>query len=148
MDAGEFDAIILAQAGLERLGYSSRIKKILPEIIPAAGQGALAIEILSSDAETFDAVKFLNDKKTCMAVQVEREFLQKVGGSCQIPVGIFTEVVGENIFVRAIISSLDGKNFVEDSASISINNLKNFGTNFAEKLLDNGGRKILADLPS
>ena len=148
LDAGEFDAIILAQAGLERLGYSSRIKKILPEIIPAAGQGALAIEILSSDEKTFDAVKFLNDKKTCMAVQVEREFLNKVGGSCQIPVGIFAEVVGENIFVRAIISSLDGKNFVEDSASISINNLKNFGTNFAEKLLDNGGRKILADLPS
>lgn len=146
LDAEEFDAIILAAAGLERLGYTSRIKKILHEIIPAAGQGALAIEILADDLKTFDAVKFLNDKKTCTAIQVERDFLKKVGGSCQIPVGIFATVEDEKISAKAIISSLDGKNFVEDTKIDSIKNLETFGETFAENMLNNGGKKILSDL--
>ena len=143
LDAGEFDAVILAAAGLERLGYGSRIKQLLTQIIPAAGQGALAVEIRADDEKTFDAVKFLNDAETCAAVKVERDFLQIVGGGCQIPVGIYAEVDGKNISARAIISSLDGKNFVKDTVFDTIENIDDFGKNFAEKLLNNGGRKIL-----
>ena len=146
LSAGEFDAIILAQAGLERLGYSDRIKQILTEIIPAAGQGALAIEIRADDLQTFNAVKFLNDEETCTAIKVERDFLQTVEGSCQIPVGIFAEVEGEKISARAIISSTDGKNFVEDFKTDSVKNLADFGKNFAESLLDRGGREILLQI--
>ncbi len=146
LDAGDFDAIILAQAGLERLGYTSRIKKILTEIIPAGGQGALAIEIRSDDNKTFNAVNFLNDSETCDAVKVERDFLQKIGGSCQIPVGIFTQVANKKISAHAIISSPDGKNFVEEKIETSIDNLKNFGANFAENLLNKGGREILSKI--
>ena len=146
LDAGEFDAVILAAAGLERLGYTSRIRQILSEIIPAAGQGALAVEIRTDDKKTFDAVKFLNDEKTCAAVKVERDFLRKVEGSCQVPVGIFAEVAEEKIFARAIISSLDGKNFVEESASTATENLEGFGEKFAKHLLDIGGREILAHI--
>ena len=143
LSAGEFDAIILAKAGLERLGYSSKIKQILTEIIPAAGQGALAIEIRADD---FDAVKFLNDADTFAAVKIERDFLKTVEGSCQIPVGIFAEVEEEKISARAIISSVDGKNFVEDKKIDSIKNLADFGKNFAESLLNRGGREILLQI--
>lgn len=146
LSAGEFDAIILAQAGLERLGYSSKIKQVLTEIIPAAGQGALAIEIRADDLQTFDAVKFLNDAETCTAIKIERDFLKAVDGSCQIPVGIFAQVEGEKISARAIISSIDGKNFVEDFKTDSIENLADFGKNFAEDLLQRGGRKILSQI--
>ncbi len=146
LDAGEFDAIILAAAGLNRLGYSARIKKILPEIIPAAGQGALALEIREDDLKTFELIKFLNDEKTFFAVKVERDFLKKIGGSCQIPAGIFAEVKDEKIFARAIISSVDGKNFVEDKKIDSIKNLEDFGKSFAENLLERGGKKILSKI--
>jgi len=128
LSAGDFDAIILAQAGLERLGYTSKIKKILTEIIPTAGQGALAIEIRADDLQTQNAVKFLNDAETCTAIKIERDFLKTVGGSCQIPVGIFAQVDGDKISAKAIISSIDGKNFVEDFKTDSIENLANFGT--------------------
>lgn len=146
LDAGEFDAIILAAAGLERLGYSSRIKEILTEIIPAAGQGALAIEIRDDDLKTAELIKFLNDEETFSAVKVERDFLKKIGGSCQIPAGIFAEVKDEKIFARAIISSVDGKNFVEDKKTDTIKNLESFGESFAEDLLERGGKEILAEI--
>ena len=146
LSAGDFDAIILAAAGLERLGYSSKIRQTLTEIIPAAGQGALAIEIRADDLTTLNFVKTLNDEETCKAIKIERDFLQEVGGSCQIPVGIFAQVEGDKISARAIISSTNGKNFVEDFKTDSIKNLDDFGKNFAEDLLSRGGEKILEEL--
>lgn len=146
LSAGEFDAIILAAAGLKRLGYAEKIREILSEIIPSAGQGALAIEIREDDFLTAEKIKFLNDEKTFSAVKVERDFLKKVGGSCQIPVGIFAEVDEEKISARAIISSIDGKNFVEDKKNDSLKSLDDFGESFAENLLERGGRKILSEI--
>ncbi len=143
LDARDFDAVILAAAGLERLGYGSRINEILTQIIPAAGQGALAVEIRADDIQTYDAVKFLNDAETCAAVKVERDFLRTVQGSCQIPVGVFARVEGDKISVRAVIASLDGKKFVKDSAVTALKNIDEFGKNFALKLLNDGGREIL-----
>ncbi len=135
LDCGEFDAIILAAAGLERLGYGGRIKQILTEIIPAAGQGALAIEIRTGDLKIRDAVKFLNDAETCAAIKIERDFLKEIGGSCQIPVGIFADKNS----ARAVIASVDGKKILRDE--ISSENLD--GKIFAQKMLANGGREIL-----
>lgn len=146
LDAGEFDAIILAAAGLKRLGYGSRIKKILSEIIPAAGQGALAIEIRANDLSTENFTKKLNDEKTFMAVKIERDFLKIIGGSCQIPVGIFAEVEDKKISARAIISSVDGKNFVEDTKIDSTEKFSEFGKIFSEDLLNRGGKKILSEI--
>ena len=135
LDSGEFDAIILAAAGLERLGYGGRIKQILTEIIPAAGQGALAIEIRAGDLKIRDAVKFLNDAETCAAIKIERDFLKEIGGSCQIPVGIFADKNS----ARAVIASVDGKKILRDE--ISSENLD--GKIFARKMLESGGREIL-----
>ena len=137
LDAGNFDAIILAAAGLERLGYGGRINQILTEIIPAAGQGALAVEIRKDDFEVAEIVKILNDEKTFAAAKLERDFLNVIGGSCQIPVGIFAEVQENKITARAVVASIDGKNIIRDTAE----NID--GATFAEKILNNGGREIL-----
>ena len=141
LDAGDFDAIILAAAGLERLGYSSRIRELLTEIIPAAGQGALAIETRADDDEISSYVQSLNDAETCAAIAIEREFLKEVGGSCQIPVGVFATVDGTQITVRAIISSVDGRQVVSGHESGVIGN--ELGKKLAARLLNNGGREIL-----
>ncbi|MBQ6006799.1 MAG: hydroxymethylbilane synthase [Selenomonadaceae bacterium] len=142
LDSGEFDAIILAAAGLERLGYSSRIGHLLTEIIPAAGQGALAVETLD-DTEIFQMVEPINDAETCMAVEVEREFLTEVGGSCQIPVGVFAQIVGNKIHVRAVIASIDGQKIVKADEIVPLENVRGLGKKIAARLLNSGGRNIL-----
>ena len=144
LDAGDFDAIILAAAGLERLGYSSRINELLTEIIPAAGQGALAIEIRADDDTTFNIVQKLNDTETYAAVAVEREFLKEVGGSCQVPVGVFAQIVDDKINVKALIASPDGQRLVKTSEVFY--NRTGLGKKIAAQLLDSGGRDILDGL--
>lgn len=145
LDVGEFDVIILAATGLERLGYSSRIGELLTELIPAAGQGALAIEIRADDEETFQLVQSLNDAETCAAVTIEREFLREVGGSCQIPVGVFAQIDGDKINVRALIASPDGQRIVKATESAQISQIE-LGKKIAARLLNSGGRKILDSL--
>ncbi len=146
LDAGEFDAIILAAAGLERLGHATRIRELLPEIIPAAGQGALAIEIRDGDEKISELVGKLNDEETFLATSVEREFLREVGGSCQVPVGVFAQVENNRLTVRALISSLDGKNFVAEKVEVPLYESRGLGKRLAQTLLDDGGRKILGKL--
>ena len=145
LDSGEFDAIILAAAGLERLGYTSRIGELMTAIIPAAGQGALAIETLD-DEKIFPLVQKLNDAQTSLAITVEREFLREVGGSCQIPVGVFARAEGDFMTVQALIASIDGKKLVRDSMTVSLTKIDNLGKNFAQRLLEHGGRDILNEL--
>ena len=145
LDAGNFDAIILAAAGLERLGYGERITQILTEIIPAAGQGALAVEIRADDFKTAEIVKFLNDEQTFQAVKIERDFLKIIGGSCQIPVGIFASILDNKIYARAVIASIDGKKIIKDFSIAPLEKISTFGKDLAEKILDGGGREILRD---
>ena len=145
LDAGEFDAIILAAAGLERLGYSSRIAELLTEIIPAAGQGALAIET-RDDEKILRLVKILNDEETFLAAQVEQEFLREIGGSCQIPAGVFATIDGDKINVRALIASTDGKKIVKTSQIVPLEKNFGLGKKIATELLEGGGRKILDEL--
>ena len=146
LDAGEFDAIILAAAGLERLGHSARIRELLPEIIPAAGQGALAIEIRTGDEKISELVGVLNDAETFSATSVEREFLREVGGSCQIPVGVFAQVENNRLNVRALISSIDGQRVVKNSVTVPLTEIEGLGKTLAIKLLAAGGKKILDEL--
>lgn len=145
LDAGDFDAIILAAAGLERLGHAARIRELLTAIIPAAGQGALAIETRGDDESTLRLVRRLNDAETFAAAEVEREFLREVGGSCQVPVGVFAQVVNEQINVRAVIVSPDGRHVVTDSATAPLDS-PHLGLKLARQLLERGGRKILDTL--
>ena len=127
---------------MERLGYSSRINELLTKIIPAAGQGALAIETRADDDETFSLVQRLNDAATSAAVAIEREFLAEVGGSCQIPVGVFATIDGGQVHLRALIASTDGKRLVQASEVAPLNQ-PYLGKKIAARLLEDGGRDIL-----
>ena len=149
LDAGEFDAIVLAAAGLKRLGFERRIRSILPRsvMLPAVGQGALAIECRAGDAAILSAIEFLSDAGMTTAAQAERAFLRRVEGGCQIPVGVYAEVDADGqISIDAMISSVDGQRICRSDAQGAGEQAEALGTALAEELLDAGGREILKEI--
>ncbi|MDD6120208.1 MAG: hydroxymethylbilane synthase [Selenomonadaceae bacterium] len=148
LDDGQFDAAILAVAGLKRLGLGTRITEVLPEsiILPAVGQGALAIETRCDDAEVKAKIAFLNDAATAKCAVAERAFLARVEGGCQVPVGVYATPAGENLHVEAVIASLDGKRLYRDSVTGPQAEAERLGVELADTLLDAGGLAILHEL--
>lgn len=144
----KFDAVILAAAGLERLGFSDKITEILPKeiCIPAVGQGALAIETRADDKETIDLLSFLHDEAAATAAAAERAFLARVEGGCQVPVGVYAETNGDNITVEAVIASLDGKRLLRDKITGNASDAAELGIHIAENLLDKGGLAIMQEI--
>ena len=144
-----FDAIILAVAGLKRLGFGDRITDVLPQgmVLPAVGQGALAIETRAEDAEVRALIAFLNDPVTADCAKAERAFLGHVEGGCQVPVGVYATPSGENMLhVEAVIASLDGARLYRDSLDGSAEKAEKLGIELAEKLLSMGGIDILHEI--
>ena len=149
LDAGEFDAIVLAAAGLKRLGFERRIRSILPRsvMLPAVGQGALAIECRAGDTDILSAIAFLRDAGMTTAAQAERAFLRRVEGGCQIPVGVYAEVDADGqISIDAMIASVDGQHICRSDAQGAGEQAEALGTALAEELLDAGGREILKEI--
>ena len=149
LDAGEFDAIVLAAAGLKRLGFERRIRSILPRsvMLPAVGQGALAIECRAGDAAILSTIAFLRDAGMTTAAQAERAFLRRVEGGCQIPVGVYAEVDADGqISIDAMIASVDGQRICRSDAHGAGEQAEALGTALAEELLDAGGREILKEI--
>ncbi len=148
LDAGEYDAAILAVAGLKRLGFGDRITAVLPKsmILPAVGQGALAIEAREDDKTVRDLVAFLNDAPTVACARAERAFLARVEGGCQVPVGVYATPDGESLNVEAVIASLDGKRLYRDSVHGKKEEAEALGTKLADKLLDMGGIEIMHEI--
>ena len=148
LDEGQMDAIILASAGLQRLGYGDRIKEIIPNEIclPAVGQGALAIECRSDNAEVRAMLDFLTDRATKIATDAERSFLNVIEGGCQVPIGVHAEVAGAEVRVEAIIASLDGRTILRDSVTGAATDAIALGKNLCEKMLAQGGKEILAEI--
>ena len=148
LDAGEYDAAVLAVAGLKRLGFGDRITEVLPKsmILPAVGQGALAIEAREDDAETRELVAFLNDEATVACAKAERAFLARVEGGCQVPVGVYATPEDSGLHVEAVIASLDGKRLYRDHVSGQVKDAEPLGTELADKLLDMGGIDIMHEI--
>ena len=148
LDEGEYDAIVLAVAGLKRLGFADRIRHVLPRemVLPAVGQGALAIETREDDRETRDILAFLRDDDTICCTEAERSFLARVEGGCQVPVGVYATVEGDGLHVEAVIASLDGQRFYRSDVNGVRQDAAKLGENLAEKLLDEGGAEILKEL--
>lgn len=146
LDEGLYDAIILAAAGLERLGHADRIKSLIPASVclPAVGQGALAIECRTADAETRAMLDFLNELPTRQATSAERAFLGLVEGGCQVPIGVHADVEGDKIRVEAIIAALDGSTVLRDTITGSAGDAVSLGQELGRKMLANGGQEILA----
>lgn len=148
LDEGEFDAIVLAAAGLKRLGWEARISEILPPAIclPAVGQGALAIEARAEDTEILELLSFLNDENTRWAAEAERAYLHKVEGGCQIPIGVYGQVEGTTLKLEAAILSVDGSRQVRKTISGSVLEAAKLGEGLAEDMLAAGGREILQEI--
>ena len=148
LDEGQYEAIILAAAGLNRLGMSDRATGYFTpvEMLPAVGQGALGIELRKEDAELLAGLAFLNDDKTTVAVTAERSFLIRLEGGCQVPIGAFAEVDGDQITLTGLVASVDGTEVIKRSMSGAANEAQALGLQLAEQLLDLGGREILDEV--
>lgn len=148
LDEGNMDAIILAAAGLQRLGHGDRIKGIIPTSVclPAVGQGALAIECRTDNTEVREMLAFLNDKATKQATDAERAFLGLVEGGCQVPIGVHAEVQDNEIKVEAIIASLDGSTVLRNTISGDAEKAVELGQKLGHQMLSDGGQDILATI--
>lgn len=148
LDSGDYDALILAVAGLERLGMSDRIHQILdPEIsLHAVGQGALGIECRADDTEVISILKAIEHPETRDRCLAERAFLRDLEGGCQVPIGVNTEISGdnhENLTLTGIVASVDGQKIVKNTVSGLAKNAETLGTQLATILRSQGATEIL-----
>lgn len=148
LDAGEYDALILAAAGLERLGMSDRVHQILPKEISlhAVGQGALGIECRADDSELLSLLKAIEHPQTRDRCLAERSFLRSLEGGCQVPIGVNTEISGENLTLTGIVASIDGQKLVKDTVTGQANNAEALGIELAELLRQQGAQEILSEI--
>ena len=146
LSAGEYDAIILAAAGLNRLGKTELVKQVIPKDImcPAAGQGALGIEIRARDAATHALLAFLDDSDARASTTCERALLNKLGGGCQVPIGAAAEVRGRRIHLDAIVANPDGSKILRESRDGD--DPETLGSEVGETLLRRGGDAILEEV--
>jgi hydroxymethylbilane synthase len=148
LDEGKYDAVILAAAGLTRLGHGDRIKETLPYdlCLPAVGQGALAIECRSDNREVRELLDFLNHRETKICTSAERAFLGLVEGGCQVPIGVHAEISGDTVHIDAIIASLDGQRLIRDSLDCPAGDAVRGGQTLGTRMLEHGGREILKEI--
>ena len=145
---GQFDAIILATAGVKRLGYADRItEKISMDIsLPAIGQGAVGIECRTDDDFINDLLSKLNHKETWICVTAERAFLKKLEGGCQVPIAAYAQLHDGNLVIEGLVGSLDGKTLIRESIDGRPEEAESLGTTLAENLLSKGAGEILAEV--
>ncbi|MCT8533834.1 hydroxymethylbilane synthase [Glaesserella parasuis] len=145
LDNGEYDAIILASAGLIRLGLSERIRTFIPveTSLPACGQGAVGIETRLNDERVLGYLAELNHQPTAYCVQAERAMNSRLQGGCQVPIGGFATLTGDEIELNALVGSLDGSTIVRASAKGNIKEAEKLGVEVAEALLAKGADHIL-----
>ena len=148
LDEGEFDAILLACAGLRRLGLEDRIREALDveRFIPAIGQGVIGIEARADDTRTRDLLAALHDRTSATRLSAERALSERLGGACTVPVAGHAVVNGGSIRLCAMVGAPDGSRVVRDEISGEASQGRGLGTELAERLLANGAREILGTL--
>lgn len=148
LDEGQYDAVILAAAGLKRLGLGARITGVIePEdSLPAVGQGALGIECRSDRLELLDFLRPLYHDETARCVMAEREVSLKLGGSCQVPLGAYAEIREGRLMLRAFVASPDGAQMLRAESEGDPSDFERIGREAAERLIERGAGEILARL--
>ena len=145
LDTGDYDLIILAAAGLKRLGYHDRISATidLDTCVPAPGQGIIAIETRADDPETIGRLEPLNDAPTAGALMAERAVVARLGGGCQVPIGAFAERLGDRLTLRVVVASLDGSRVLRREGAEAATDPRALGVAVAESLLEDGAGPLL-----
>jgi hydroxymethylbilane synthase len=148
LDAGEFDAIVLASAGLRRLERARRISAALPPgaCVPAPGQGIIAVEIRSDAARLRESLTAMDDRAAAAALVAERAVVERLGGGCQMPIGAYASTIGDGIELRAVVISLDGSRAVRSEGSGAIDQAREVGFQVADRLLAQGAGEIIDDV--
>jgi len=145
LDGANYDAIVLAAAGLMRLGLEKRITEFLPTkiMLPAIGQGALAIEARTDDAETLRAVSLIEDKSTRGAIEAERAFARKLGADCRTPIAAYARVQNGKVAIDGMVSSGDGRKLLRSQLISDNLEPEMVGEQLAESLLSKGAQFVL-----
>jgi hydroxymethylbilane synthase len=150
LDRGHFDAIILAAAGLKRLGLSQRIAAYLSieHCVPAVGQGALGIECLSNNSDVIELVSQLNEPNVQLCVDLERAFSLRLSGSCTTPLGAYVELTRRGLSFDAILAAPDGSKLLKESGSCAVDKVAAFGLvdSLVRKMYESGAQEILDSL--
>ncbi len=148
LDEGQFDAIIVAVAGVKRLGLAYRITEILePEIcLPAIGQGAIGIECRVNDKVINTILGALNHQETSISVRAERALLRKLGGGCQVPIAAYARIEDGRVIMDGLVGSITGEKVIKSHAEGKLEDHEKLGTNLAEDLLSRGAKEILAEV--
>lgn len=150
LEEGQYDAIVLAYAGVKRLGFEDKITEHFnpKDILPAVGQGVLAIEVREEDKEIENMILKLNHNETFLTSIAERAFLETLQGGCQVPIGAYSEIENNKITLYGVIASLDGRKVIKNkiTGSLEINECKLIGENLAKTLLQMGGKEILKEI--
>lgn len=143
---GEFDAIVLAYAGLKRLNLQKAVKFLykfsLDEMIPAASQGILGIESLD-EPNLLQTLAVLNDEQAVVASRIERDFIKELEGGCQVPIGVNAEILGTSVQIRAILGLPDGSEILQKSLNLPLNKSQNAGVLLAKEFIGKGAKELL-----
>jgi hydroxymethylbilane synthase len=147
VESGEYEAILLAKAGLDRLGWSQRITEILsPDLcMPAVGQGAIAVEARLKDTDTAELLAKLDDAETRTAIIAERAMLGALHGGCQVPIGAWARIERGELVIEACVCSVDGSQYVKQRAAASPEQAAHLGEHMAHLLMEAGARSILEE---
>ncbi len=147
LDDGEYHAIILAAAGVMRLGLEDRISEVISKdiILPAIGQGAIGIQMRTEDDDVLEIISWLNDVTTQQQVETERVVSRRLFGGCQLPIAAYAEVDQEYIRISGMVGRLDGSKIIKDSVNGNLREREALGLQLAETLLKNGADDILKE---
>ncbi len=142
------DGVIVAAAGLKRMGLAARVSQYLPIelMLPAVGQGVLALEVRSADAATREILSFLKHEPTWVEATAERAFLRRLGGGCQLPIAAYGKIQGNQLWVRGLVGGMDGRVLIRDEVAGDLEDAATLGMTLAEKILARGGRELLDDV--
>lgn len=148
METMGLDGIVLALAGIRRLGFEERITEIIPTEIslPAIGQGALGVETRMNDQEIENLIHFLNDPSSSIAISAERAFLRRLEGGCQVPIAAYARIVGSTLQIDGLVGTIDGKRLLKDHMEGPIEEAESLGRKLADVLLDRGAKEILEEI--
>ncbi|MBX7171999.1 MAG: hydroxymethylbilane synthase [Pyrinomonadaceae bacterium] len=143
----DLDGMILAYAGVHRLGLDEYIKQVIPTeiLLPAVGQGVMAVEIREDDAEVFSMLNAINDEATEACIKAERAFLRRLEGGCQVPIGANAVLENDELILQGFVGNLNGSRVIRNEIRGAKNEAENLGISLAERCLDAGALEILGD---
>ena len=145
IETENLDGIVMAAAGMKRMGWGDRISQFIPldTMLPSIGQGVLGIELRKDDTDIKHALAFINHLETWVETAAERAFLKQLGGGCQLPIAAYGKKKGENLKLKGLLGSLDGRIMIRDEIEGICDDAEMMGARLADTLLSRGGRAIL-----